>query len=77
MPYAGRGRSFIDRGAGMNNLLARLYLSIHDLRRDEHGQDLIEYALLLTLISLTLISSISGIASAVNLVFTNISSTLA
>ncbi len=61
----------------MNHLLARFYPSIRDLRRDEHGQDLIEYALLLTLISLTLISSINGIASAVNLVFNNISTTLA
>jgi Flp pilus assembly pilin Flp len=61
----------------MNNTLARLYLRFHDLRRDERGQDLVEYALMLSLICLTLISGISGIATAVNNVFGNISSSLA
>lgn len=61
----------------MNNMFARFYLRIQDLKTTEQGQDLIEYALLLSLISLTLISAINGIATAVNNVFTNISSSLA
>jgi Flp pilus assembly pilin Flp len=61
----------------MNNTLVRLYLRFQDLNRDELGQDLIEYALLLTLICLALISGINGIAKAVNTVFTNISTSLA
>jgi len=61
----------------MNNKIARLYLRFHDLTRGEQGQDLVEYALLLCLISLSLISGINGIATATNHVFSNISSSLA
>jgi Flp pilus assembly pilin Flp len=61
----------------MNKIFATVYLRFHDLKRDEQGQDLIEYALMLSLISLSLISGISGIATAVNHVFSNISSSIA
>lgn len=64
-------------GAGMNNIFARVHIRLQDLRRDEQGQDLTEYALMLSLICLSLISGISGIATAVNHVFSNISSSLA
>ncbi len=57
----------------MNNLLVKFYLRLHDLRSGEQGQDLIEYALMMALISLALISGINGIAKAVNPVFNNIS----
>ena len=61
----------------MNKIFATVYLRFQDLKRDEQGQDLIEYALMLSLISLSLISGISGIATAVNHVFSNISSSIA
>lgn len=61
----------------MNSLLASFCLRFHDLQNSGQGQDLVEYALLLCLISLTLISAINGIASAVNTTFTNISASLA
>lgn len=61
----------------MNNMLTRMYIRLHDLKRGEQGQDLVEYGLMLSLICLTLISGINGIATAVNHVFTNISSSLA
>jgi Flp pilus assembly pilin Flp len=54
-----------------------LYLRFHDLTRGEQGQDLVEYALLLSLICLALITGINGIAKAANTVFSNISSSLA
>jgi Flp pilus assembly pilin Flp len=54
-----------------------MYIRLHDLKRGEQGQDLVEYGLMLSLICLTLISGINGIATAVNHVFTNISSSLA
>ena len=60
----------------MNNFLLTVLVKFQGLRSEE-GQDLVEYALLLTLISLTLISSISGIATAVNGAFSAISSSLA
>jgi pilus assembly protein Flp/PilA len=64
-------------GAGMNNVLASVYIRFHDLKRDEQGQDLVEYGLMLSLISLALISGISGIATAVTHVFSNISTSIA
>jgi len=64
-------------GAGMNNILATMYLRFLDLKRDEQGQDLVEYGLMLSLICLSLISGISGIATAVGHVFSNISSSIA
>lgn len=61
----------------INNTLLKMFIGLQGLKNREEGQDLVEYALLLSLISLTLISAISGIANAVNGVFTNISGSLA
>jgi pilus assembly protein Flp/PilA len=46
----------------MKNILMRLW-------KEEEGQDLIEYALLIVLMSLAAIGSIGGLADAVNNVF--------
>jgi pilus assembly protein Flp/PilA len=48
----------------MKNLLMRLW-------KDEEGQDLTEYALLLVLLSLAAIGSIGGLATAINNTFSN------
>jgi len=61
----------------MNNLLATVFIRLDELKRNEQGQDLVEYGLMLSLISLSLISGISGIATAVSHVFSNISTSLA
>lgn len=61
----------------MNNLILKLFINLQNLRKSERGQDLVEYALLLTIVSLALVTSINGIAHAVNNVFTNVSSSLA
>ncbi|MGB8844476.1 MAG: Flp family type IVb pilin [Terracidiphilus sp.] len=58
-------------------MLVSFYLRLNDLLNGEQGQDLIEYALMMVLISLALISGINGIAVAVNTTFTNISTSLA
>jgi pilus assembly protein Flp/PilA len=47
---------------GMKNLMIRLW-------REEEGQDLTEYALLLVLLSLAAIGTLSTLASAINSVF--------
>ena len=54
----------------MKNLLLRF------VRQDE-GQDLIEYALLAAFISLATVLAIQQLGSAVNTVYTKVSSTLA
>ena len=50
---------------------------VHDLMSREEGQDLVEYALLITLVALAAVSGIQGVASAINAVFSKISTTLA
>jgi len=53
----------------MKNLMIRLW-------KEEEGQDLTEYALLLVLISLAAIASMSKLASAISDAFGNASSNL-
>jgi len=58
-------------------LLMKKCVKLRELTWSEQGQDLVEYALLCTLIALTLVAGIGHIATAVNNTFTNISSSLA
>jgi pilus assembly protein Flp/PilA len=60
----------------MNNLFLTLYVKLQALVAREEGQDLVEYALLVALIALAAITGVSKVATAVNLVFSNISSSL-
>ncbi len=60
----------------MNNAFLKLYVRLQLFGVSDNGQDLVEYALLLTIISLALITSINGIASSLKTVFSNISSSL-
>ncbi len=61
----------------MNNMLVSLYAKVQSLKNREEGQDLVEYALLVALIALVCIAGVNNVASAVNNVFTTISSSLA
>jgi pilus assembly protein Flp/PilA len=61
----------------VSDMLLKLYVKLQSLTASDEGQDLVEYSLLLTLISLSLISGINGIAKAVNATFSNISNSLA
>lgn len=61
----------------MSNFLSKLNLKFQGLKNDEEGQDLVEYALLIALISLICISAINGVGTTVNSVFVAISSSLA
>ena len=53
----------------MKGLIARLW-------KEEEGQDLTEYALLLVLIALTLVASINSLSAAIGTVFGNATTTL-
>jgi pilus assembly protein Flp/PilA len=61
----------------MNGLFLKMYVKFQEVTSREDGQDLVEYALLLTMVSLALISGIKGITTAITTVFSNISTTLA
>jgi len=60
----------------MRATLLKLRKRIQGLTVGEEGQDLVEYALLCTLISLSLIASTSGIASSMNNIFTRAGNSL-
>jgi len=59
----------------MKELLLKLYVKSLILRR-EHGQDLIEYALVVALIAFAATAGMSTVASSINLAFTNIGTKL-
>jgi Flp pilus assembly pilin Flp len=61
----------------MNSLFLNLYLKFQDLKNGESGQDLVEYALLVTLVALACITGVGQVATAVNSVFTSVSTSLA
>jgi pilus assembly protein Flp/PilA len=65
------------QGETMSNTLVKLYVKLQGLKYGEEGQDLVEYALLVALIALVCITGVNNVATAVNTVFTNISSSLA
>jgi pilus assembly protein Flp/PilA len=60
----------------LKNLFAKTYLKIQDLFHHEEGQDLVEYALLITLIALAVVGGVNHVASAINSTFSRISTTL-
>jgi len=53
----------------MKNILIKLW-------KDEEGQDLTEYALLLVLLSLAAVGALSGLATAINGTFANATTNL-
>ncbi len=61
----------------MNNLFLKLFINLQNLRTSEQGQDLVEYALLVSIIALGLITGIKSVATTVTQVFTNVSTSLA
>ncbi len=61
----------------MSNKLMNLYVKFQGLKNGEEGQDLVEYALLVALIALVCVSGVNNVATAVNNVFSTISSSLA
>ena len=76
--YTGSGRQITKEDVPrMNNMLVSLYAKVQSLKNREEGQDLVEYALLVALIALVCIAGVNNVASAVNNVFTTISSSLA
>jgi pilus assembly protein Flp/PilA len=57
------------KGFEMKNLMMRLW-------KEEEGQDLTEYALLLTLIALATVTAIKGLAGSISTIFGNANTTL-
>ena len=60
----------------MNEMILKLYVKFQNLMNREEGQDLVEYALLVSLIALAAITGVGKVATAVTGIFTNISTSL-
>ncbi len=61
----------------MNNMLLKLYVKFQDLKNNEDGQDLVEYALVVALIAFGATAGMSTLATGINAAFNTISSKLA
>lgn len=57
--------------------MLKMYAKYQDLMNREEGQDLVEYALLVSLIALACVAGVSSVASAITSVFSSISTSMA
>lgn len=60
----------------MHDKMLQLYIKVQDLMTREDGQDLVEYALVASLLSLAATAAMGTLATAVNGAFTAISAKL-
>ena len=60
----------------MNHLFLNLYIKLQNLAKDEQGQDLVEYALLVSLIALSCITGMKNVATFLINTFSNISTSI-
>jgi len=60
----------------MNNLLIKMYVKFQELKDREEGQDLVEYALVIVLVSIAAVASLGTLAGKITGVFSQISADL-
>lgn len=61
----------------MNVMLTKFYTKLQDLMHREEGQDLVEYALLVSLIALAAVVASRSLGTGISTIFTNISTSIA
>jgi len=61
----------------MHNTILKLQMKLYNLTNGDEAQDLVEYALVVCLISLACITGVNQVATAITTVFSNISNSLA
>ncbi len=60
----------------MRLVAGKLYFALRNLIEREEGQDLVEYALIVALISLAAVAGMNSLAGDINTAFTNVGATL-
>lgn len=60
----------------MQDTMLRLYIKMKNLVSQDEGQDLVEYALVVALISVAAVAGLQGLAGAVNAAFSSINTTI-
>jgi pilus assembly protein Flp/PilA len=56
----------------MNTMLLKMYVKFQDLLSREEGQDLVEYALVLAIIALGIVTTMKTVTSALSTAFSDI-----
>jgi pilus assembly protein Flp/PilA len=60
----------------MKDMQLKLYIMIQNLISQDEGQDLVEYALIVALLSLAAVAGMQSLATGINGAFSNVTSTL-
>jgi pilus assembly protein Flp/PilA len=60
----------------MNTMLLKMYAKFQELSSREEGQDLVEYALVLSLVAVAIIASLKTVTTAITAVFSTINASL-
>jgi pilus assembly protein Flp/PilA len=60
----------------MNTMLLKLYVKFQELATREEGQDLVEYALLISLVAFGSITALKGLATGISTAFSTIAAQL-
>jgi pilus assembly protein Flp/PilA len=60
----------------MNNMLLKMYVKFQELKDREEGQDLVEYALVIVLVSIAAVASLGVLAGKITGVFSTIGADL-
>lgn len=60
----------------MNTMLLKMYMKAQELMNREEGQDLVEYALVIALVSIAAVASLTTLATKIVAVFTSIGGNL-
>jgi pilus assembly protein Flp/PilA len=60
----------------MNNMLLKAYVKFQNLMTREEGQDLVEYALLVSLVALAAIAATKSVATAITTIFSGVSTSI-
>jgi pilus assembly protein Flp/PilA len=60
----------------MNTMLLKLYVKFQELKNNEEGQDMVEYALVVALIALAATAAMTGVGTALSTKFNAISTAL-
>jgi Flp pilus assembly pilin Flp len=61
----------------MNNMFLRLFAMSQVLKNNDDGQDMVEYALVVALISLVATSAVQGVGASIVIWYANVSNALA
>ncbi len=60
----------------MNKLMINILVKVQDLLKNEEGQDLVEYGLVVALVAFGAVAAMKALGSEISVVFSDITSTL-